>query len=99
MNNYEWQELILMENNVGSLFFFLLLCPVLEAQLSAIDALIDSMSLIKKNEEEDTIEDLFSTTKIPNPQFQRLFQVRKERRTNCIFLNEGELSEKLGYIL
>nr|KAF6498608.1 X-ray repair cross complementing 5 [Rousettus aegyptiacus] len=45
-----------------------------EAQLSAIDALIDSMSLIKKNEEEDTIEDLFPTTKIPNPQFQRLFQ-------------------------
>ncbi|XP_011356938.1 X-ray repair cross-complementing protein 5 isoform X2 [Pteropus vampyrus] len=45
-----------------------------EAQLSAIDALIDSMNLIKKNEEEDTIEDLFPTTKIPNPQFQRLFQ-------------------------
>lgn len=80
MNNYEWKELILMENNVGShFFFFLLLYPVLEAQLSAIDALIDSMNLIKKNEEEDTIEDLFPTTKIPNPQFQRLFQVRKER--------------------
>ncbi|XP_054441655.1 X-ray repair cross-complementing protein 5 [Pteronotus mesoamericanus] len=45
-----------------------------EAQLSAVDALIDSMSLIKKDEEEDTIEDLFPTTKIPNPQFQRLFQ-------------------------
>nr|KAF6451420.1 X-ray repair cross complementing 5 [Molossus molossus] len=45
-----------------------------EAQLSAVDALIDSMSLVKKNEEEDTIEDLFPTTKIPNPQFQRLFQ-------------------------
>ncbi|XP_045709630.1 X-ray repair cross-complementing protein 5 [Phyllostomus hastatus] len=45
-----------------------------EAQLSAVDALIDSMSLIKKEEEEDTIEDLFPTTKIPNPQFQRLFQ-------------------------
>ncbi|XP_027631116.1 X-ray repair cross-complementing protein 5 [Tupaia chinensis] len=45
-----------------------------EAQLSAVDALIDSMSLVKKNEEEDTVEDLFLTTKIPNPQFQRLFQ-------------------------
>ncbi|XP_045415219.1 X-ray repair cross-complementing protein 5 [Lemur catta] len=45
-----------------------------EAQLSAVDALIDSMSLVKKDEEEDTIEDLFPTTKIPNPQFQRLFQ-------------------------
>lgn len=78
MNNYEWKELVLMQNNVV-IFFFLLLYPVLEAQLSAVDALIDSMSLIKKNEEEDTIEDLFPTTKIPNPQFQRLFQVRKER--------------------
>lgn len=45
-----------------------------EAQLSAVDALIDSMSLVKKDEEGDTIEDLFPTTKIPNPQFQRLFQ-------------------------
>ncbi|XP_037379903.1 X-ray repair cross-complementing protein 5 isoform X1 [Talpa occidentalis] len=45
-----------------------------EAQLSAVDALIDSMSLVKKDEEEDTIEDLFPTTKIPNPHFQRLFQ-------------------------
>lgn len=45
-----------------------------EAQLNAVDALIDSMSLVKKDEEEDTIEDLFQTTKIPNPEFQRLFQ-------------------------
>ncbi|KAF7479827.1 hypothetical protein GHT09_009004 [Marmota monax] len=45
-----------------------------EAQLSAVDALIDSMSLVKEDKEEDTIEDLFPTTKIPNPAFQRLFQ-------------------------
>ncbi|XP_064443086.1 X-ray repair cross-complementing protein 5 isoform X2 [Mirounga angustirostris] len=45
-----------------------------EAQLSAAEALIDSMSLVKKDEKEDTIEDLFPTSKIPNPQFQRLFQ-------------------------
>ncbi|KAM8789799.1 X-ray repair cross-complementing protein 5 [Rhynchonycteris naso] len=45
-----------------------------EAQLNAVDALIDSMSLLKKDEEEGTTEDLFPTTKIPNPQFQRLFQ-------------------------
>ncbi|GAB1285069.1 X-ray repair cross-complementing protein 5 [Apodemus speciosus] len=44
------------------------------AQLSAIDDLIDSMSLVKKNEEEDIIEDLFPTSKIPNPEFQRLYQ-------------------------
>ncbi|KAM4836485.1 X-ray repair cross-complementing protein 5 [Thomomys bottae] len=49
-------------------------CTPSEAQLSAIDELIDSMSLIKKDEEEGTIEDLFQTTKIPNPEFQRLFQ-------------------------
>ncbi|XP_006867919.1 PREDICTED: X-ray repair cross-complementing protein 5 [Chrysochloris asiatica] len=45
-----------------------------EAQLNAVDALIDSMSLVKKDEEEGIIEDLFPTTKIPNPRFQRLFQ-------------------------
>ncbi|KFO20200.1 X-ray repair cross-complementing protein 5 [Fukomys damarensis] len=45
-----------------------------EAQLNAVDAFIDSMSLIKKDEEEDTIKDLFPTAKIPNPEFQRLFQ-------------------------
>ncbi|XP_032493251.1 X-ray repair cross-complementing protein 5 isoform X4 [Phocoena sinus] len=49
-------------------------CTPTEAQLSAVDALIDSMSLVKKDEEEGTIEDLFPTSKIPNPQFQRLFQ-------------------------
>uniref|UniRef100_A0A8C0NWZ9 X-ray repair cross-complementing protein 5 n=1 Tax=Canis lupus familiaris TaxID=9615 RepID=A0A8C0NWZ9_CANLF len=49
-------------------------CTPTEAQLSAVDALIDSMSLIKKDEKDDTIEDLFPTSKIPNPQFQRLFQ-------------------------
>ncbi|TKC47958.1 hypothetical protein EI555_005088, partial [Monodon monoceros] len=48
-------------------------CTPTEAQLSAVDALIDSMSLVKKDEEEGTIEDLFPTSKIPNPQFQRLF--------------------------
>uniref|UniRef100_A0A8C0WSB8 ATP-dependent DNA helicase 2 subunit 2 n=1 Tax=Castor canadensis TaxID=51338 RepID=A0A8C0WSB8_CASCN len=49
-------------------------CAPTESQLNAIDALIDSMSLVKKDEEEDTFEDLFPTTKIPNPEFQRLFQ-------------------------
>lgn len=49
-------------------------CTPTEAQLSAVDALIDSMSLIKKDEEEGLVEDLFPTTKIPDPQFQRLFQ-------------------------
>ncbi|XP_074220373.1 X-ray repair cross-complementing protein 5 [Camelus bactrianus] len=54
-------------------------CTPTEAQLSAVDALIDSMSLVKRDEEEGTIEDLFPTTKIPNPQFQRLFQCMLHR--------------------
>ncbi|CAI9621120.1 unnamed protein product [Staurois parvus] len=41
-------------------------------QLSAVDSLIDSMSLVS-NDGED-LEDLFNPSKIPNPQFQRLFQ-------------------------
>ncbi|XP_044526676.1 X-ray repair cross-complementing protein 5 [Gracilinanus agilis] len=49
-------------------------CTPTETQLSAVDALIDSMSLVNNDEDEDTIEDLFQTSKIPNPQFQRLFQ-------------------------
>ncbi|KAK7816233.1 hypothetical protein U0070_022172, partial [Myodes glareolus] len=52
-------------------------CAPTEAQLSAVGDLIDAMSLVRKREEEDTIEDLFPVSKIPNPEFQRLFQVRK----------------------
>lgn len=43
-----------------------------DAQLSAVDSLIDDMSLV--HEDDDGIEDLFKPSKIPNPQFQRLFQ-------------------------
>ncbi|XP_029460979.1 X-ray repair cross-complementing protein 5 [Rhinatrema bivittatum] len=43
-----------------------------EEQLSAVDSLIDSMSLV--DDDGETIEDLFKPSKIPNPQFQRLFQ-------------------------
>ncbi|XP_072324421.1 X-ray repair cross-complementing protein 5 [Scyliorhinus torazame] len=43
-----------------------------EEQLSAVDALINSMNLVVDDGEE--IEDLFKVNKIPNPQFQRLFQ-------------------------
>ncbi|XP_067890794.1 X-ray repair cross-complementing protein 5 [Heterodontus francisci] len=43
-----------------------------EEQLSAVDALIDSMSLVVDDGEE--IEDLFKVSKVPNPHFQRLFQ-------------------------
>ncbi|KAF5922605.1 hypothetical protein HPG69_017979 [Diceros bicornis minor] len=65
--NYEVFDI----NSLNTEYFEL---PYGKAQLNAVDALIDSMSLVKKDEEENTIEDLFPTTKIPNPQFQRLFQ-------------------------
>nr|DBA19610.1 TPA: hypothetical protein GDO54_015413 [Pyxicephalus adspersus] len=41
-------------------------------QLSAVDSLIDNMSLVSDDGENS--EELFKPTKIPNPQFQRLFQ-------------------------
>ncbi|NXH98082.1 XRCC5 protein, partial [Pachycephala philippinensis] len=41
-------------------------------QLSAVDSLIDSMSLV--HEDGETFEDLFKPSKIPNPHFQRLYQ-------------------------
>ncbi|XP_078259364.1 X-ray repair cross-complementing protein 5-like [Rhinoraja longicauda] len=43
-----------------------------EEQLEAVDALIDSMSLVMDDEEE--LQDLFKVNKVPNPHFQRLFQ-------------------------
>ncbi|KAM4698232.1 X-ray repair cross-complementing protein 5 [Rhinophrynus dorsalis] len=43
-----------------------------DEQLSAVDSLIDDMSLVYDDGE--GIEDLFKPSKIPNPQFQRLFQ-------------------------
>ncbi|XP_074857441.1 X-ray repair cross-complementing protein 5 isoform X2 [Carettochelys insculpta] len=45
-----------------------------EDQLSAVDSLIDSMSLIYEDDDGERIEDLFKPSKIPNPQFQRLYQ-------------------------
>lgn len=46
-----------------------------EAQLSAVDNLISSMMLVEEGED-GVMEDIFKVNKIPNPQFQRLFQVR-----------------------
>uniref|UniRef100_A0A8C8SKX4 X-ray repair cross-complementing protein 5 n=1 Tax=Pelusios castaneus TaxID=367368 RepID=A0A8C8SKX4_9SAUR len=45
-----------------------------EDQLSAVDSLIDSMSLVHEDDDGETIEDMFKTSKIPNPHFQRLYQ-------------------------
>lgn len=45
-----------------------------ESQLSAVDALIDSMMLVEKDEDGETV-DILKTNHIPNPQFQRLYQV------------------------
>ncbi|XP_065269334.1 X-ray repair cross-complementing protein 5 [Emys orbicularis] len=49
-------------------------CTPSEDQLSAVDFLIDSMSLVYEDDDGETTEDLFKTSKIPNPQFQRLYQ-------------------------
>uniref|UniRef100_A0A673XS67 X-ray repair complementing defective repair in Chinese hamster cells 5 n=1 Tax=Salmo trutta TaxID=8032 RepID=A0A673XS67_SALTR len=45
-----------------------------EEQLSAVDSLIDSMMLVEEDEDGEKM-DLFKVNHIPNPQYQRLFQV------------------------
>ncbi|TSK92940.1 X-ray repair cross-complementing protein 5 [Bagarius yarrelli] len=52
-----------------------------EAQLSAVDNLISSMMLVEEGED-GVIEDIFKVNKIPNPQFQRLFQCLHHRGVN-----------------
>ncbi len=48
----------------------------LDTQLSAVDSLIDSMMLVEKDDNDDNAEkDIFKVHKIPNPAFQRHFQV------------------------
>ncbi|KAB5577299.1 hypothetical protein PHYPO_G00208290 [Pangasianodon hypophthalmus] len=49
-----------------------------EAQLSAVDNLINSMMLVEESEDGE-MEDIFKVNKIPNPQFQRLFQCLHHR--------------------
>ncbi|XP_064419967.1 X-ray repair cross-complementing protein 5 isoform X4 [Latimeria chalumnae] len=55
-------------------------CQNSEDQLSAMDSLIDSMSLVWDDGEE--MDDLFKVNKIPNPQFQRLFQCLQHKAFN-----------------
>ncbi|XP_026126918.1 X-ray repair cross-complementing protein 5 [Carassius auratus] len=52
-----------------------------DSQLSAVDALIDSMMLVEKDEDGESV-DLFEVNHIPNPQFQRLFQCLHHRGVN-----------------
>lgn len=56
--------------------FSLYMIAVLADQLSAVDSLIDSMNLVYETDDGETFEDLFKPSKIPNPHFQRLYQVR-----------------------
>ncbi|XP_030642929.1 X-ray repair cross-complementing protein 5 [Chanos chanos] len=49
-----------------------------DAQLSAVDSLIDSMMLVEEDEDGEEV-DLFKVNHIPNPQFQRLFQCLHHR--------------------
>lgn len=52
-----------------------------DSQLSAVDSLIDSMMLVEngdddeQNGDDDKKKDIFKVHNIPNPAFQRLFQV------------------------
>lgn len=48
-------------------------CVWTESQLSAVDALIESMMLVEQDEDGESV-DIFKVNDIPNPQFQRLFQ-------------------------
>ncbi|KAI7808737.1 X-ray repair cross-complementing protein 5 [Triplophysa rosa] len=52
-----------------------------ESQLSAVDALIDSMMLVEKDEDGETV-DIFKPNHLPNPQFQRLYQCLHHRGVN-----------------
>ncbi|XP_036425579.1 X-ray repair cross-complementing protein 5 [Colossoma macropomum] len=52
-----------------------------EAQLSAVDSLINSMMLVEEGEDGKK-EDIFKVNHIPNPQFQRLFQCLHHRGVN-----------------
>lgn len=49
-----------------------------DAQLSAVDSLIDSMMLVEEDENGEQ-RDLFKPHRIPNPAFQRHFQVLQSR--------------------
>ncbi|XP_016097528.1 X-ray repair cross-complementing protein 5 [Sinocyclocheilus grahami] len=51
------------------------------SQLSAVDALIDSMMLVEKDEDGESV-DVFKVNHFPNPQFQRLFQCLHHRGVN-----------------
>lgn len=46
----------------------------LDTQLSAVDSLIDSMMLVEEDDDGKKT-DMFKVHHIPNPGFQRLFQV------------------------
>lgn len=53
-----------------------------DSQLSAVDSLIDSMMLVENGEDDDAKQkDIFKVHNIPNPAFQRLFQVLQTRRS------------------
>uniref|UniRef100_A0A673HHB1 Ku domain-containing protein n=1 Tax=Sinocyclocheilus rhinocerous TaxID=307959 RepID=A0A673HHB1_9TELE len=52
-----------------------------ESRLSAVDALIDSMMLVQKDDDGESV-DVFKVNHIPNPQFQRLFQCLHHRGVN-----------------
>ncbi|CAG09291.1 unnamed protein product, partial [Tetraodon nigroviridis] len=59
-----------------------------ETQLSAVDSLIDSMMLVEEGDDGKP-KDMFKVHHIPNPEFQRLFQVLKPKCLHHRVVNPG----------
>lgn len=68
----------------------------LDTQLSAVDSLIDSMMLVEEDDNEEQ-KDMFKVHHIPNPAFQRHFQVLQpslySRDTALLVLPYSELGQ------
>lgn len=79
------------KNNVRTCIFYFL--P--DSQLSAVDSLIDSMMLVE-DVDDGKQKDIFKVHNIPNPAFQRLFQVVQSSRSRIkktpIMLTKPHLS-------
>lgn len=56
-----------------------------DTQLAAVDSLIDSMMLVEKDDNDEQ-KDIFKVHHIPNPAFQRHFQVLQLRDTVLLCL-------------
>ncbi len=63
----------------------------LGTQLSAVDSLIDSMMLVEQDDDNAEQKDMFKAHHIPNPAFQRHFQVLLSIDAALLLLTYSEL--------